>query len=72
MIIWVPDVHLNATFHQLFTNDIKVYSKSMLGEAPSSEHIKLYDYLTEPVDWWLRKPVLDGEMWIYMYTRRIA
>lgn len=69
MLVWEPDVHLNATFHQLFTNEIQVHNTSVLGKVGTLKHTRVYDYITHPVDWQERKPVLDSEnVDIYVYT----
>ena len=70
-LVWIPDIHLNATFHELFDNAVHVLSESFLDSAYSSPDFVVYDYITHPVDWRKRQPVLDkkyANKHIYVYT----
>ena len=49
IVVWVPDVHLNASLGDLFHLDgIEWYEESFLDCALRSPEYKVYDYLHKP------------------------
>lgn len=59
-LVWPSDVHLQADFSDLFEEtEVTWHSKSFLECARESPAFIVYDYLENPVDWRVRKPVDD-------------
>ena len=70
IVVWVPDVHLNASLGDLFHLDgIEWYEESFLDCALRSPEYKVYDYLHKPKEE-SKRPKINAhntEHW-YIYT----
>ena len=70
-LVWPSDVHLKAGFSDLFEGtEVTWHSNSFLECARESPAFVVYDYLENPVDLRVRKPV-DDRLKKHLYVRTV-
>ena len=68
-VVWVPDLHLNASLHDLFyVSNVQVIEESYLQCALSSHQYTVYDYLENPVEE-SRRPKVKTKVSKHIYIR---